>query len=179
MKKQKKQIIILLVVLILFVVGYIISIYKVNNVEVLDTVNVISVIKTDTESVRNVSYIHDGVTMSFTKDSNGVWKLDGDDSFVPDADIMANIVSYATNLNARSEIEDPSELSEYGLDNPQYIVSFTDGTGVQQSYFIGDQFAVDGTYFAMVEGSDKIYTITDYYPNAFITDKEQLKSQSE
>ena len=38
MKKQKKQLLILLVVLILFVVGYIISIYKVDNVEVLDTV---------------------------------------------------------------------------------------------------------------------------------------------
>ena len=179
MKKQKKQILILFVVLILLVVGYIVAINKVNNIEILDTIDVISVIKTDTESVRNVSYIHDGVTMSFTKDSNGVWKLDGDDSFVPDADIVADIVSYATNLNARSEIEDPSDLSEYGLDKPQYIVSFTDATGVQQTFFIGDQFAVDGTYFAMVEGSDKIYTITDYYANAFITDKEQLKSQSE
>lgn len=179
MKKQKKQLLILLVVLILFVVGYIISIYKVDNVEVLDTVNVISVIKTDTESVKNISYIHDGVTMSFTKDSNGVWKLDGDDSFIPDADIVADIVSYASNLNARSEIENPSDPSEYGLDKPQYIVSFTDAAGVQQTYFIGDQFAVDGTYFAMVEGSDKIYTITEYYVNAFITDKEQLKGQSE
>lgn len=179
MKKQKKQILILFVVLILLVVGYIVAINKVNNIEILDTIDVISVIKTDTESVRNVSYIHDGVTMSFTKDSNGVWKLDGDDSFVPDADVMANIVSYATNLNARSKIEDPSELSEYGLDDPQYIVTFTDAAGVQQTYFIGDRFEVEGTYFAKVEGDDTIYTITDYYPNAFITDKEQLKGQSE
>lgn len=179
MKKQKKQLLILLVVLILAVVGYVVAIYKVDNVEILDEVGITSVIKTDTASVRNVSYIHDGVTISLSKDDAGIWTLDSDKSIKLDEDKVADIVSYASNLNARTEIEDPSELKEYGLDSPSYIVSFTDGTGVQSTYFIGDRYEIEGTYFAKVEGSEKIYTITSYYPEAFITDIEQLKAQSE
>lgn len=179
MKKQKKQLIILLIVLILGIVGYVIAIYKVDNVEVLDEVGITSVIKTDTASVRNVSYIHDGVTISLSKDDAGNWTLDSDKSIKLDADKVEDIVSYASNLNARTEIEDPSDLSEYGLDSPSYIVSFTDAAGVQSTYFIGDRYEVEGTYFAKVEGSDKVYTITNYYPDSFITDIEQLKAQSE
>jgi len=176
MKKQKIQLLVLLVVLILFVVGYVVSIYKVDNVEVLDEISVISVIKTDVASVRSISYIHDGVTIGIEKDGDK-WVLSDDKSFDLDQDKADDIVSYATNLNARTKLEDPSDLSEYGLDDPDYIVTFTDATGVQQTFFIGDRFALEDTYFAKVEGDDTIYTVTAYYPNAFITDKEQLLAQ--
>lgn len=178
MKKQKKQLIVLVVALVLLVVGYIVAINKVNNVEVLDEISVISVIKSDSASVQNVSYIHDGVTINLSKE-NGSWVLTDDKEFELDEEVVNNIVNYASNLNARTQLEEPSELSEYGLDDPDYIVSFTDAQGVQQTYFIGDKFEVEGTYFAKVEGSDTIYTITDYYPNAFVTDKEQLRKKSE
>lgn len=178
MKKQFKQLICLVVILVLFVVGYVISIYKVDNVEILDQVSVTSVIKTDVSSVKSVTYIHDSVTVSLERDGDK-WVLSDDKSFDLDQDKAADIVNYATNLNARTKLEDPSDLSEYGLDDPSYVVSFTDAQGVERVYYIGDQFAIDGTYFAKVEGDDTIYTVTEYYPNAFITDKEQLKAQGE
>ncbi len=178
MKKQFKQLICLIVILVLFVVGYVISIYKVDNIEVLDEVSVTSVIKTDAASVKTVTYKHDSVTINLERDGDK-WLLSDDKSFDLDQEKAKDIVNYATNLNARTKLEDPSDLSEYGLDDPSYIVSFTDAQGVERTYYIGDRFAIDGTYFARVEGDDAIYTITEYYPNAFITDKEQLKAQGE
>lgn len=177
MKKQKKQLIILLVLLVLVIGGYMAAKYLVSHKEVLDdSINVTEVLHLDKDSLTEVCYIHDGVTVDLVRKDNE-WKLKDDENIKLDQEVISDIVGFAAFLNCRGTIEEPAALEEYGLDVPSYIVEVTDGKGVSNCYYIGDASAVDGTYFARLEGTDVVYKIAATYPQAFITDLEQLKAK--
>lgn len=179
MKKQKKQLIALLVALVIVVAGFFVIRYVVSHQELeTETVSVTELYHTDKESCTEVEYIHDGVDLDFVRDG-GKWYLKNDRNTELDQDSVDSMVGFAASLNYKTKIDEPAELSEYGLDNPSYIVTVTDSMGVAQTYFIGDCFKIDGTYFAKLEGSDAVYTIASTYPNAFDADIEHYKATTE
>lgn len=178
MKKQKKQLIILLVLLVLSIGAFYAITYLLNTVEKTQEISNILVFKNDVSTVSEVSYTANGTAVTLVKDNDN-WILKDDQKFELDQDKAAEIVSYCTNLNAREAIETDSELSEYGLDNPSYTITYTLTDGTKGSYSIGDYFEIEGTYFAKVDGDDKIYKITNYYVDSLITEKESLAKQAE
>lgn len=179
MKKQAKQLIGLIIALAVVVAGYFIIRYVAANQELeTETINITELYHVDKESVTEVEYIHNGVDIALVRDGD-TWYLKNDKSIELDQQAVGTVVGFATSLNYKTQIEEPGKLGEYGLDDPNYIVTVIDSMGVAQTYFIGDYFAIDGTYFAKLEGTDTIYTIASTYPNAFDADLEHLKSTSE
>lgn len=179
MKKQLKQLIGLLIGLAVVVAGFFIIRYVAAHQEIeTETINVTELYHTDKESVKEVEYIHGDSDIDLVRE-NDKWYLKNDKSTELDQDAVETVVGFATSLNFKTQIDEPGELSEYGLDNPSYIVTVTDSQGVVQTYFIGDSFTMDGTYFAKLEGTDTVYTIASTYPNAFDADLEHLKATTE
>ncbi len=178
MKKQKKQLIILISILVIALAGFWASVYLVDSTEVIDTISVTSVIKTDAANVDEVTYTVDGNEFDFIK-KNDKWVLADDPDTALNQDTVDKIISYCINLNSKSTIENPSSIEEYGLDNPHCTISFKTNDGNMYKYYIGDCFAIDGNYFAKVDGDDTIYTISNLYYSTLNTDRDSLKETSE
>lgn len=175
MKKQKKQLLVMLVVLALFVAAFFVIKYVMANQEIeTETVSVTKIYHADKESIKGVQIVRENDTLDLVRDGD-TWGLKDDKSAKLNQDSVDSVIGFAAYLNASDIIEEPGDLSEYGLDNPMYVVTITDALSSQQTYFVGDECVLDGTYFAKLEGSDTIYKIAYTYPNSFSTEIESLK----
>ena len=68
-----------------------------------------------------------------------------------------------SSITATSKIEEnPKDLSDYGLDEPQFsiTVSFVDGSST--TLFVGDETPVQNYYYANTDRDDTVYTIGNY-----------------
>lgn len=179
MKKQLKQLIGLLIALAVVVGGYFIIKYVAAHQEIeTETINVTELYHADKESVTEVEYIHGEIDVDLVREGE-TWYLKNDKDTELDQDAVGTVVGFACSLNYKTQIDEHGELSEYGLDDPSYIVTVTDAQGVAQTYYIGDYFTLEGTYFAKLEGTDTVYTIASTYPSAFDADVEHYKATEE
>ena len=58
--------------------------------------------------------------------------------------------------------ENPADLSQYGLDNPQVTVTVEKKNGQIDKMIIGDLSPTLGEYFVMKDGDNTVYTIYDF-----------------
>lgn len=68
-----------------------------------------------------------------------------------------------SSITATSKIEEnPKDLSDYGLEDPQFslTVSFTDGSST--TIFVGNQTPILNNYYANTDQDDTVYTIGGY-----------------
>ena len=61
-------------------------------------------------------------------------------------------------MEAVRELENPDQLSDYGLDKPSYTIQFQDNDGVTTEILIGN--GAGENYYATVGDSGKVYTIS-------------------
>lgn len=167
MKKQKIQMIIVFVLLILCIGGY----YFVTHTNLEDEeqeVNVATIHLTQAEgdSIVKLAFLYKGEPQTYVKE-NDIWYFDDDRTLEISQSDLKNMISYICSISPGKVISDPSDLSEYGLDNPQNVISFETTDGGVQTLYIGDYFDMDGTNFARVDGDDNVYTVASYYANTF------------
>lgn len=115
----------------------------------------------DAEELTAVSYTDGESTLGFVKE-DGTW-YDAEDREIPmNQDVVSGFADTVASLTAKRELKDPDDVADYGLDAPAYTISFTAKDGEDGAVYIGDMTGED--YYAMVKGSDKIYTISDNLP---------------
>ena len=66
-------------------------------------------------------------------------------------------------MEAVRELENPDQLSDYGLDKPSYTIQFQDNDGVTTEILIGN--GAGENYYATVGDSGKVYTISSDFQN--------------
>ena len=96
-------------------------------------------------------------TLSFTK-TDGAWQYDGDSAFPADQTAVEDLAEQVGSLAALRVIDDPEDLSAYGLDEPSLQASVTAGDGTTAELLLGD---VSSSYcYAKLADSDTVYTIS-------------------
>lgn len=96
-------------------------------------------------------------TLSFTK-TDGAWQYDGDSAFPADRTAVEDLAEQVGSLAALRVIDDPEDLSAYGLDEPSLQASVTAGDGTTAELLLGD---VSSSYcYAKLADSDTVYTIS-------------------
>ena len=96
-------------------------------------------------------------TLSFTKDG-GTWQYDGDTAFPADQGAVEDLAEQVGALAAIRVIDDPEDLSAYGLDEPALQASVTAGDGSTATLLLGD---VSSSYcYAKLADSDTVYTVS-------------------
>ena len=87
-----------------------------------------------------------------------------DDSFFGyNASRFRSMMYTISSITATSIIEEnPKDLSDYGLDDPQFslTISFTDGSST--TVFVGNQTPILNNYYANTDHDDTVYTIGGY-----------------
>ena len=108
-----------------------------------------------------LSLINGQGELSFTK-AEDVWQYDGDDAFPVDQEAVEDLAEQIGSLAAIRVIDDPEDLSAYGLDEPALQASVTAGDGTAVTLLLGD---VSGSYcYAKRADSDTVYTVSTDLP---------------
>lgn len=100
-------------------------------------------------------------TLSFTKDDDA-WQYDGDDAFPADQEAVEDLAEQVGTLAAIRVIDDPEDLSAYGLDEPTLQASVTAGDGTAVTLLLGD--VSDSYCYAKRTDSDTVYTVSTDLP---------------
>ena len=106
-------------------------------------------------------------------EESGLWKCE--DVYIKDV-FTDDIFNTLSTLRAKAKIENPEDLSQYGLDNPNVVVKIKTTNG-NFEIIIGDYNAVDKAYYYMVSGNHNVFVTEegsklnyafDYDTEAFI-----------
>lgn len=125
----------------------------------------------DVKSLKSFAYESDGSKMSFTKD-DGEWVYDEDDGVRLNQSTIKSTAKEITGLTAVRKLSDPDEKSDYGLDSPDYTVTYTAKDGTKGTIQIGN--AAGDNYYAMIEDSDAVYTISGTLVSDLVFDLSSL-----
>lgn len=107
-------------------------------------------------------------------DDESHWIIDGtdiDEKLLSQSN-FESLAKAVTNMTARSVIEEnPSDLAQYGLDEPQtkVTVNYSDGSFV---LMIGDTVTTGSAYYIMVNDEPAVYSYYSYLIDSFITTDE-------
>lgn len=115
----------------------------------------------DAEGLTAVSYTDGESTLGFTLEED-TWRYTEDQEIPMNQDVVGGFADTVASLNATRELENPDDISDYGLDSPSYTINYTTEDGEDGTIYIGNMTGED--YYAMLEGSDKVYTISDDLP---------------
>ena len=75
-----------------------------------------------------------------------------------------------TEVSASLAIDNPSDLEEYGLENPVLTITATDSDGTVTSFSLGDQNEVTSEYYLSCSADEgQIYLVDDTLAGAFST----------
>ena len=99
--------------------------------------------------------------LSFTK-AEDAWQYDGDASFPADQEAVEDLAEQVGSLAAIRVIDDPEDLSAYGLDEPALQASVTAGDGTAVTLLLGD--VSDSYCYAKRTDSDTVYTVSTDLP---------------
>ena len=99
--------------------------------------------------------------LSFTK-AEDAWQYDGDDAFPADQEAVEDLAEQIGSLAAIRVIDDPEDLSAYGLDEPALQASVTAGDGTAVTLLLGD--VSDSYCYAKRTDSDTVYTVSTDLP---------------
>lgn len=125
----------------------------------------------DVKSLKSFAYESGGSKMSFTKE-NGEWVYDEDDGVRLNQSTIKSTAKEITGLTAVRKLSDPDEKSDYGLDSPDYTVTYTAKDGTKGTIQIGN--AAGDNYYAMIEDSDAVYTISGTLVSDLVFDLSSL-----
>lgn len=110
-----------------------------------------AILEIPTDGVTNLSWVNDSGSFSFTKAER--WSYDDDPAFLVDETKINNLLSLFQSFRAAFSIENPEELSQYGLDDPVCTISVT-AQGQTHTLLLGDYSKMDQQrYLSLGDGN--------------------------
>lgn len=109
----------------------------------------------------------------------GFWKLVSAEQFHTSTYTVSAVCNYFCELSSLRTIEEECTDQEiYGFDNPVTIQIYTRQTGTENPYrlLIGDATPTNDAFYAMVGGSNEVYTIDYTAGTIFRLSKDALKN---
>lgn len=116
----------------------------------------IHVTDTDAAEITAFSYNMGNGHLSFER-RDGQWYYTEDEDFPLDQSVPEQIAGEMGQITADRELKDGDDPADYGLDEPQYTMEYTDTSGDTITVELGD--LTGDYYYARVSGSDSIYTV--------------------
>lgn len=181
MLKQKKQMILILALLLVFGGAYAgMRLYnqKQSEKEAEEAEAAkIYVTNENQEEIMSFSYQKDGEELSFVKEGGG-WTLEKDRELTLDQSAVEAIAEKLSSVEAEAYVESPEDLSEYGMDSPQNVITFTTKEG-GVTLTVGMQNPVTSQYYLTKSGDDALYLLGSGFLSSFEKSAEELLAEEE
>ncbi|MCD8398351.1 MAG: DUF4340 domain-containing protein [Lachnospiraceae bacterium] len=130
-----------------------------------------TILELDTSTLTAVSFLIDGEETSFTLQEDGTWQKDDDETFPVDGDAILSPLSELSELKSLRTLTEIEDVSEYGFDDPQNLITLTDEDGEVTIVTIGDNNDSTGNDYLMLnEDTATVYTIATDLREGFSDD---------
>ena len=116
------------------------------------------------DDVTGISYEYSGETLEFTK-MDDTWSCNADPTVQIDADKMKTMLSSIGSMTADSTVENPEDVSEYGIDQPTQQVTLNFSDGSEKKVTFGSTNEIVGGTYVQVSGDDNVYLVGSSYVN--------------
>ena len=103
------------------------------------------------DDVTGISYEYSGETLEFTK-TDDTWSCNADPTVQIDADKMKTMLSSLGSMTADSTVENPEDVSEYGIDQPTQQVTLNFSDGSEKTLTFGTENEIVGGTYVQVSG---------------------------
>ena len=158
MKRSKK-----LIILLLILTAFGIATIFINNMEEDKiTANESEVLSIDIDNISEISWKIDGETISLYK-SEDAWHTVNDENFPIDEDKLEEILLNLSSVISTFKIEDISDYSPYGLDNPTCIINVI--TDTTTTIKLGNYSEMDSQRYVSI--NDTVYLLKEDIYDAF------------
>gem|GEM_PF-1409997 len=167
MKKRTVSLVVLVAVFALLFGVYEIIIHLPKEEENPETTedSVIMLAEFDSADIVSISYIHEGETAEFEKGTDK-WYLKSDVNFPLDTATVSKMATAIASIGAERFVSDltessdaEKELSSYGLDDPEFVITVKYADGKAYKYTVGDYNKFNGCNYFRVDNDAKIYMI--------------------
>lgn len=178
MKKQQKQLVILVIVLLLLVAGYF-GAQKYSETQRAKEAEEVSIYAIDllSSDVTEMSYTNGEEEYAFVLE-DGVWKYKEDKELSLIQSRLETMVNNVAKVAIESQIENVTDLSEYGLEEPKQVITFTAG-GKGYEIAVGDFNSLSALDYICIDGSDVVYAVETTLSDAFDYTLEELIEEVE
>lgn len=180
MGKQKKHMFILLLLLLLLIGGYfgLQAYHDWSEWKETEKKQQESIFVTDYESeeILSLSYDYEGRVYLFERNGEE-WIYSQNPGINIDEDSLGDMAERIAAITTEEKIENVTDLSQYGLDNPSRRVAFTAPDG-EHVLYLGDYNSVISRYYMYTAGDNTVvYTVNANIYNAFSKDLESLTEE--
>ena len=158
MGKNKKGLMVAFLVLFLLL-GVYFLLKSLNLEEEPETANAVkTVFEMNAEDISEIQIEYDGNSYTFSH-GDDKWSYEEDELFPLSEAAVLDIVSGVTSVEASRELDDPGELSEYGLDNPVVQVRVKDTEGKEVLLKFGNDNESLGSSYMKKDEEKTVYLV--------------------
>jgi hypothetical protein len=112
------------------------------------------------------------------KNGSGKWQMTAPEAYGVDQEAANTLASSATTVNSdRLVDEKPSDLKQFGLDNPFIEADLTQKNGKTSKLLIGDDAPGNSSTYAKLGSDPKIYTIASYTKSSYDKSPKDLRDK--
>lgn len=112
---------------------------------------------TDVSEITSFGYSNGETEMSFVKEED-TWYYEDDREKNLKQGTIESMLGEIAKISADRKLEEPDELSDYGLEEAVYTLWYTTDDGKTTTILVGDM--AGSYYYAMEKGKDAVYTIS-------------------
>lgn len=161
-KKKVLPLIIMVFLLVVLIVSYFaLKNYNESEAETTgdDTETIMSF---NTQNVTSIEIKNEAGDFNYEYDLlDSTWKYADDTEFPLDESQLTSMLGAVCSLNAQRRLEESLDnISQYGLENPSYMMKISGDEGIDYTLYIGDKSST-GNYYAYIDGTDIVYMIDD------------------
>ena len=108
------------------------------------------------------------------------WSYAGDSEFPVDQNYPQAMLDALQEVSASVEIDQPSDLADYGLETPGLTITATGSDGSETVFSIGDENEMTGEYYLSCSADEsKVYLVGSTLADAFAYDLYDLVKEEE
>ncbi len=130
------------------------------------------------DQVAAIQIKHAGGETDTLKRENGKWQMTEPKPLPADSDAASSLTSALSSVTADKTIEDKAtDLSAYGLNNPQLRVLVTKKDGKTDELLLGDDTPTNSGTYAMKAGDPHVYTVASFVKSSFNKTTNDLRDK--
>ncbi len=175
-----KKMLALLIVLVVMLGGYY-AVQQMNQTtSVSETSGTFDLTAKTSDDLTQISWTKDDTTFTFKLNEDGEWETTDSPAWPVDQSTVQGLADKLLALQGTRKLEDVTNLSDYGLDEPVISVTATWSDASTTTYTMGDAtpFA-DGYYLKLSTQDDVIYTISSSLSGTFNKTQKDLVAMEE
>lgn len=166
MKKQRKQLLILIILLLVLIAGYFgIQMYNENQSNLAEESTSIAITGLSSEDIIEITYDYSGEENTFVLEED-TWKYQDDTTLNIEQARITSMATKLAQLSTDTVIENVTDMSQYGLDEPARTISFKTADSTYE-IAVGDYNTMTSVYYIALNGGDTVYTIGSTSVSAF------------